>query len=85
VVFVDAQRIADGVEFVDEQLWCPEVRGGVGQVGAVPASDLVVVDDRATGLRSQSGNVAHVVVRHSRAAVQDEQGEGATARIVRRR
>jgi hypothetical protein len=44
----------------------------VGQVSAVAAPDLVVVDDRPPSLRSEFGDVAHVVVGHSRAAVQDE-------------
>ncbi len=84
MVFVDAERIADRVELVDEQVRCPEVGGRVGQVRAVSASDLVVVDDRAPGLVRQFGDVAYVVVRHAWAAMQNEEGEGAIARIVRR-
>ncbi len=46
VVFVDAERAAHRVELVDEQFGRPEVGGGIGQVGAGAAADLVVVDDR---------------------------------------
>ena len=51
---------------------------------AVAATDLVVVDDRAAGFVGEFGEVAHVVVRHAGAAVQDEEGQGAWARIVGR-
>ena len=79
VVFVDAERAAHRVELVDEQLGCPEVGRGIGQVGAGPAADLVVVDHLATGFLGQFGDVTDVVVGHSRAAMQDEQGESAAA------
>ena len=73
-------RFADRVELLDEQLRCPEVGGRIGQMGAVAATDLVVVDDRAAGLVGEFGDVANVVVRHAGSAVQDEQGQGAGPR-----
>jgi hypothetical protein len=84
VVLVDPQRFADGVELVDEQIRRPELGGSVRQVGAVAAADLVVVDDRPPGLRCESGDVLHIVVRHSRAAMQDEQGESSAVCVVGR-
>ncbi len=80
MVLVDAQRFAHRVELVDEHLRRPEVGGGVGQVSTVAAPDLVIVDDRPPCLRSEFGDVAYIVVRHSRATVQDEQGQGARPR-----
>jgi hypothetical protein len=84
VVLVDAERTAHRMELLDEQIRCPEVGRGVGQMGAVAAPDLVVVDDGPAGLGGQPGDVAHVVVRHSRATMQDEQGQGAIAGLVGR-
>jgi hypothetical protein len=72
VVFVDAERAAHRVELVDEQVRRPEVGGSVGQVGAGAAADLVVVDDLPPGFLGQFGDVTHVVVCHSRAAMQDD-------------
>ncbi len=84
VVVVDAQFGSDGVEFVDEQLRRPEVGGRVGEVGAVTAADLVVVDDLASGLVGEFGDVADVVVRHPRPAVEHEQRMRAGSRVLRR-
>jgi hypothetical protein len=70
VVLVDAECVAHRVELRDEQIGRPEVDRCVGQVSAVAASELVVVDDRAPGFVGQLGDVAHVVVRHAGAAVQ---------------
>jgi hypothetical protein len=82
VILVDAQCFADRVELLDEQGGCPEVGGRIGQMGAVAATDLVVVDDGAAGFVGEFGEVANVVVRHARSAVQDEKGQGAGAGIV---
>jgi len=83
MVFVDAQSVAHCVELVDEQVRRPEVGGAVGQMCAVAAPDLVVMDDRPPGLVRQNGDVPHVVVRHSWAAMQDKQGKCAGPRIIR--
>ena len=84
MILVDLQRLAHGVELVDEQVRRPEVGRGIGQVRAVAAPDLVIVDDRPAGLGGKFGDVADVVVGHSRAAMQDEQGERTLASVVRR-
>ena len=68
------------MELVDEQRGRPEVGGCVGQVGAVAAADLVVVDDGASGFVGEFGEVADVVVRHAGAAVENEQRQGARPR-----
>jgi hypothetical protein len=86
-------HLRDGVDEVlwrrhytaqDEQIGCPEVGWSVGQVRAVAAADLVVVDDYPPGFFGECGDVAHVVVRHPRAAVQDEQGQGSGPCVVGR-
>ena len=51
----------------------PEGGVGVRQVGAAPAAELVVVDDRPA-VPGEVGHRQAVVVRHARAAVEHDQG-----------
>ena len=76
VAALDPQGGDHGVELVDEELRGPELRGGVGQVGAATAPQLVVVHDGAAGLGGEGGEVGDVVVGHAGAAVQDDEREG---------
>ena len=71
----DPEVLDERAELGDEELDGPERRVGVGQVGAEPAAELVVVHDRAA-VAGEGGHGQGVVVRRARPAVQDDERGG---------
>ena len=69
----DAQRVHHGPQLADEEVDGQEPGVRVGQVGAAPAAQLVVVHDGPAVLR-QVRDPQRVVVGRARSAVQHHQG-----------
>ena len=83
--FFEAEVAHKIFEFVDEELWGPKVPRCIGQMRAVAAAQLVVVDDRAAGLVGKRFEIAHVVMGHPGPPVQDYERNRPGPRHVRSR
>src|SRR5579862_4463672 len=68
----DAERLDEVVQLAHEELDRPEVRAALGEVGAAPVAELVVVDDGAP-LLGEVDEREQVVVARTRAAVEDDE------------
>jgi hypothetical protein len=74
VPVADAEMLDEQRQLADEQFDRPELRAQVRPVRAAAVADLVVEHDRATAV-GEPGQRREVVVRRTRPAVQDDDGQ----------